>query len=189
MESTLPDPTHSSPPDNTPPPDSQQLQKEAMSVLSEMLPLLSFQARLQGEVDHDCIRIRLESEEAGRLIGRKGSTINEIQFLLNRILQKKYRTIPRIFLDVDDLPQANPPPSESPTPQGNPEILTHVKSMANKARRWGDSVEIGPYAPEDRKFIEELFSKDRELTILSLDPKAGDAPGHLRMRLQVRPLE
>lgn len=187
MESTLPDPAPSVPlPEGLPAPDPQRLKEEAMNVLGEMLPLLSFQAKLQGEVEKDAIRIRLESAEAGRLIGRRGSTINEIQFLLNRILQKKYRSIPRIFLDVDDLPQTAPAAVDASMLQGDPAVFAHVKSMANKARRWGEPVEMGPYGEADRKSIEALFAQDRELTVITLDPKSGDPPGAQRMRVELR---
>jgi spoIIIJ-associated protein len=108
--------------------DIPSLANEACTVLQEMLALLSFQAQMNPAIESGTVRIHLQSEDAGRLIGRKGSTVNEIQFLLNRILQRRHKSIPRIFLDVDGQREAAaaaataagtsapPPPAPAPAP-------------------------------------------------------------------------
>ena len=83
-----------------PPMDLNSLAQEAQEILCSMLPLLSFEAKLTPFIENNSIRIQVECKDAGRLIGRKGSTVNEIQFLLNRILQRRYKSLSRIFLDV-----------------------------------------------------------------------------------------
>src|SRR4051812_32741540 len=62
----------------------EQLVEQAKEVLGTMLPLLSFEAKLAVTIEPNSVRIRMECEDAGRLIGRRGATVNEIQFLLNR---------------------------------------------------------------------------------------------------------
>src|SRR4051812_28855969 len=109
METQYPDPAtpDSSSSDNTPASTEapsislELLAEQAKEVLGTMLPLLSFEAKLTANIEPNGVRIRMECEDAGRLIGRRGATVNEIQFLLNRILQRRHKAIPRIFLDVD----------------------------------------------------------------------------------------
>lgn len=95
------DPQPVSAPSAPPPPDPEVLGREAAEVLATMLPMLNFRATMKTTLEKDTIRIQLECEEAARLIGRRGSTINELQFLLNRILQRRHKMAPRVFLDVD----------------------------------------------------------------------------------------
>src|ERR1044072_7849982 len=130
--------TDSSAPENQPaeaPVDMNAIAQESQTLLADMLRLLSFDAQLTAQIEKENVRIRMQCEEAGRLIGRRGATVNEIQFLLNRILQRRHKIVPRIFLDVDG-------PKEAP-PEPDPEIVSRVQAQADKVRRWGDPVDLG----------------------------------------------
>ena len=123
METTFPDSPISNPlPSETPipppptPVDPEAVKKEAEETLGTMLTMLQFQATMSSSLEKDVIRIRLKSEEAGRLIGRRGSTINEIQFLLNRILQRRHKVVPRVYLDVDSPIEPVTQKEETPAP-------------------------------------------------------------------------
>ncbi len=99
-ETTLAPPAPVSAPAVPTPLEMEALTQECREVLAEMLRLLAFEATLAPLVDNGHIRIGIHCGDAARLIGRRGSTINEIQFLINRILQRRHKLMPRIFLDV-----------------------------------------------------------------------------------------
>ena len=145
--------------------DINSLAQEAEEILKSMLPLLSFEAKLITSIETNNVRIQMECEDAGRLIGRKGSTVNEIQFLLNRILQRRHKTIPRIFLDV------NGSREKEKAATVNEELIARVQALADKVRRWGEPVELGAMNAEDRKIIEELFAEDQEMEVAKLGLK------------------
>jgi spoIIIJ-associated protein len=156
-----------------------QLSDLAKEVLGAMLPLLSFEAKLTSNIENNTVRIRMECEDAGRLIGRRGATVNEIQFLLNRILQRRHKAVPRIFLDVDGFKEEEAP--EVP----NHEAVERVKSMADQVRRWGEAVDTEPMTPADRKVVEEFYSRDKELAVVPIQSKE-DGRGLQRMRIQLK---
>jgi len=173
--------TDSSAAENQPPEaplDLNAMAQESQILLGDMLRLLSFDAQLTAQVEKDIVRIRMQCEDAGRLIGRRGSTVNEIQFLLNRILQRRHKVVPRIFLDVD-----GPKEIQQPDAEPDPEIVTRIQAQADKVRRWGDPVEIGPIHAADRQVLVDFFAKDRELEIVSLEP---DADPSKTQKLQLR---
>ncbi len=154
------------------------LAQEAEEILKSMLPLLSFEAKLITSIETNNVRIQMECEDAGRLIGRKGSTVNEIQFLLNRILQRRHKTIPRIFLDV------NGSREKEKAATVNEELIARVQALADKVRRWGEPVELGAMNAEDRKIIEELFAEDQEMEVAKLGLKEDS--GLQKMVLQLK---
>ncbi len=214
----------SQPPD--PPPDLNLLAEEARQILAEMLPLLSLDVRMTSSHDNNNVRIQMKCEDAALLIGRRGSTINELQFLVNRIMQRRHKIVPRFFLDVDagPKPQAQPqpqeqpkaaqpmPPQESrhqppqrrqvaqhqqqqrrdqwepaaPTPKPAPAIAEapptlvatdpfedRMKAAANKVRRWGEPLDLGPMSAEERQSVQDYFARDREIEAVVVETKHG----------------
>lgn len=162
------------------PMDMNALSKEAEEILNTMLPLLSFEAKLTTTLEKTTVRIRMQCEDAGRLIGRRGSTVNEIQFLLNRILQRRHKSVPRIFLDVDGPREAQPVIPET----ADPEIVAKAEEAASQVRRWGDPMELGSIDAANRKVIQDMFAKDKELEVIVSEK--GDPSGPQKVRIQIK---
>ncbi len=162
---------------DTSPPDLNALAQEAQEILRSILPLLSFEARLTSSTEGGGVRIKMECEDAGRLIGRRGSTVNEIQFLLNRILQRRHKTVPRILLDVDG--------SRESDEKADEHLITRIQGVTDQVRRWGEATELGPMNAHDRKAVQDMFANDQELEVVSLEP-GEDSAGAQKMRLQLK---
>lgn len=167
-----------------PPVDLNILSQEALEILGTMLPLLSFEVKFTSTIDHGSVRIHVECKDAGRLIGRKGATINEIQFLLNRILQRRHRTVPRIFLDVNA-------PLVQESPEGkklSDEMAARVRSVADQVHRWGKPAELGTFKGVECQHIQEIFAEDRELEVVTLEPNVDPSkPQRLELRVRQKP--
>ena len=161
--------------------DLATLAQESKEILGAMLPLLSFEAKLTSSVENQSVRIRVECENAARLIGRKGATVNEIQFLLNRILQRRHKMVPRIFLDVDGPKEAQAIANQTV----NEKIVEQAQALAERVRRWGEPLELGPIHAVDRKAIQEVFAKDRELEVIAMDPNL-DPTKPQRVQIRVK---
>ena len=75
--------------------------ERAPKTLGTMLDYLGLDASVKAEERNGNIGLTVYSEEAGRIIGRKGMALQSLQLLLNRIIAKGNRDCPRIFIDVD----------------------------------------------------------------------------------------
>ncbi len=83
-------------------------QKEnATRSLMTMLDFLGLEATLRVEEKGSRLSIKISSPEAGRIIGRKGQTLNSLQTLLDRILFRGEDSGPRVMLDIDGYAQGN----------------------------------------------------------------------------------
>ena len=70
--------------------------------LMKMLDFLGFDdAVVKASEDRGDILLAVESQDAGRIIGRKGQTLESLQLLINRMMQKDDPEYPRILISID----------------------------------------------------------------------------------------
>lgn len=75
---------------------------EAQAILSNLLHLLEFHdAELGSSFEDGQIFFQIMTAEAGRLIGRTSQTLDAVQFLLNRLLSRRYEKSPYCVVDTE----------------------------------------------------------------------------------------
>ncbi|MEX2579012.1 MAG: R3H domain-containing nucleic acid-binding protein [Verrucomicrobiales bacterium] len=72
----------------------------AQEVLDSILGYLGFVATV--EVDREASTLRVASNDAKLLIGHRGERLEEIQYLVNRIVQDRIPDAPRFKVDIDN---------------------------------------------------------------------------------------
>lgn len=84
---------------------NEDLAAKARKTLGTMLDYLGLDAELKVEAQENKLAIKISSREPGRIIGRKGQTLESLQLLLNRIMFKGDDECPRISIDIDGYPE------------------------------------------------------------------------------------
>lgn len=84
---------------------NEDLAARARKTLGTMLDYLGLDAELKVEAQENKLAIKINSREPGRIIGRKGQTLESLQLLLNRIMFKGDEECPRISIDIDGYPE------------------------------------------------------------------------------------
>ena len=70
--------------------------------LAQMLDLLGMEARVVvEEEDQETIYLLIHTDDPGRVIGRKGETLHNLQHLLNAMRLNQVADHPRIRINVD----------------------------------------------------------------------------------------
>ena len=84
-------------------PSMQEYVESAQTILSDILRLLEFDdATVEATVEADNqIYFQIVTADAGRIIGRTSQTLDAIQFLLNRLLSRKYEESPYCVVDAE----------------------------------------------------------------------------------------
>ena len=77
----------------------EQMQK-ASKTLATMLDYLGLDASLKTEEKGSKIALIVSSDDAGRIIGRKGQALENLQLLLNRMMLKTDEEFPKIMPEV-----------------------------------------------------------------------------------------
>ncbi len=143
---------------------------------SEVLQKILNGLGLQTKVDHLAVDgtplLQITTAEPGRLIGKHGQTLGHLQFLVNRILQRHDANSPKVIVDCEHYRE-----------RANDELIRRALDAANRVRRWGDAVHIGPYSAFERRVIHQHFAHDYELEAVS---EEGDETGRKKMTIRVR---
>jgi predicted RNA-binding protein YlqC (UPF0109 family) len=81
--------------------DKKELQRSE-ETFTRMTSLLGLQATATAVGEEQRIVLKVETEEPGRLIGRRGKTLRAIQYLMNLLLQRDQEQAPKIYIGVND---------------------------------------------------------------------------------------
>lgn len=78
--------------------------KIVQEIVEELLELLRVEAKVEvGEdKENEAVKVQIETEEPGILIGHHGETLNALQLILGLIINKKLEEWQRIIVNVGD---------------------------------------------------------------------------------------
>jgi spoIIIJ-associated protein len=141
-------------------------------ILQKMLDGLGLQTKVEQFTLDGAPLLHIATADPARIIGKHGQTLSQLQFLLNRIQQRRDKDAPRVIVDCERYRE-----------RANDDLIRRAMSAADRVRRWGDEVHIGPYGAFDRRVIHRHFQNDRELEAVSEGEEDG---GRKKMTIRVR---
>jgi len=136
---------------------------EPKATLQRILDLLGFTATIEEHHMEDGILLDVKTEDSGRLIGRQGQTLADLQYLTNRLLFQMDPSSPKIMVDVSGY-----------RAQAREALVKKAKEAAEKVRRWGDVVELEPLSAFDRRIIHQALKDDPTIETHSVEVEGTD---------------
>jgi len=136
---------------------------EPKETLGKMLELLGFDVTVEENHMEDGILLDVKSDDSGRLIGRQGQTLSDLQYITNRLLFQQDPSAPKIMVDVSGY-----------RAQAREALVKKAKEAAEKVRRWGDVVELEPLSAFDRRIIHQALKDDPTIETHSVEVEGTD---------------
>ena len=99
----------------------------------------------------------MHTPEAARLVGPDGQTLEDLQFLLNRLLLARSPDAPRVTIDI-----------EHHRAMKEDHLMQHVRAAADQVRQTGRPVQLEPMNSYDRRLVHQAFKDDPE--VMSVSP-------------------
>ena len=127
-------------------------------MLEQMLQHLGFEATVEEHSLDDGLMLDVKADDSGRLIGRQGQTLSDLQYLLNRVLFQQDNTAPKVTVDVGNYRS-----------QARDALLKKAKDAAEKVRRWGDVVELEPLNAFERRIVHTALKDDPDVETHSVE--------------------
>jgi len=136
---------------------------EPKATLESLLNLLGFDATVEDHRLEEGVLLDVKTEDSGRLIGRQGQTLSDLQYITNRLLFQQDPSAPKIMVDVSGY-----------RAQAREALVKKAKEAAEKVRRWGDVVELEPLSAFDRRIIHQALKDDPNIETHSVEVQGTD---------------
>ncbi|MBD3367228.1 MAG: KH domain-containing protein [Candidatus Eisenbacteria bacterium] len=124
--------------------------KQAEEVVTNMLRLMQISNQLHVTETKKSLVLDIETAGSdGLLIGKGGQTLSALEYLVNRILQRRGRRSPRVVLDVSGYKR-----------QREDFLKNKALSLADEVKSAGQKVTTEPLDAADRKIVHETLRSD-----------------------------
>jgi len=131
--------------------------------LETILTSLGFPATVEEHKLEEGVLLDVKTDDAGRLIGRQGQTLSDLQYITNRLLFQQDATAPKVMVDVGGY-----------RAQAREALVKKAKDAAEKVRRWGDTVELEPMTAFDRRVVHQALKDDPDVETHSAEVDGTD---------------
>ncbi len=128
------------------------------TTLETLLELLGFKAAVEEHKLEDGLLLDVKTEDSGRLIGRQGQTLSDLQYITNRLLFQQDTNAPKVMVDVSGY-----------RAQAREALVKRAQDAAEKVRRWGDVVEMEPMSAFDRRIVHHALKDDPDIETHSVE--------------------
>ena len=122
---------------------------QARQILDTLLGYLGFAVRIEEEETAEGPSLQILTDQTDPLIGRHGEVLDDIQYLVNRILQRRDPGAPRIRVDVGYYRAMQ-----------EDSMLDKVREQAERVRATGQPVTLQPMNSYHRRLVHNLFAND-----------------------------
>lgn len=125
--------------------------------LQQMVDLITTDSTVVSETDQDRLLLRVEGGNSGVLIGRRGQTLEAMQFLTDKIINRKSESRVRLKIDIEGYME---------TRKANLQSLAH--KMAEKAKKTGKPATINQMTAQDRRIVHLALKDDPRVRTQSM---------------------
>ena len=141
-------------------PDDLQLApiaEEGQKVLKDLLGFISDDTQIGVDIKGNRICYNVNSADSGMLIGKRGQTLDAIQYIVEKIINKTADSRIRIQIDIEGYLESR---------KDNLKELAY--KLSNKAKKTGKPVTVGHMSAHDRRIIHVALKNDKKVRTQSM---------------------
>jgi spoIIIJ-associated protein len=130
----------------------QALGETAKKILEDLLKLLEVETGVVIQEEPERILLTIQGDGSGLLIGRKGQTLDALEYLINKIVHRGAEDKKRIVVDTENYRHRR---EES--------LVRLAQRLGEKAKQLGRPVTISPMNAHDRRIIHLTLQEEKGL--------------------------
>lgn len=128
----------------------------AKTFLKEMFIAMGLIVNIETKLKDKQLQIKISGDDMGIIIGKRGQTLDSIQYLVNLVVNKGTAPYISVTLDTENYRERRKETLES---------LAH--NLARKVKHTGKNVVLEPMNPYERRIIHSALQNDRYVTTYS----------------------
>jgi len=130
--------------------------EEAVAFLQDMLRTMDLEVRIEQKHDKDGTELHLHGTELGMLIGRRGQTLDALQYLVNIVANRYSDRHLRIIIDAEQFRERR-----------KKTLQDLAERLAERVIRTKKEVVLEPMAPQERKVIHSQLQQHPKVKTFS----------------------
>mgnify|MGYP001282291570 CR=1 FL=1 len=128
------------------------IEEVASDFLKSVFQAMNLEVKVIINVHEDMMDVELSGDEMGILIGKRGQTLDSLQYLLSLVVNKESESYVKVKVDTENYRQT---------------LEGLAKNIAFKVKRTKRSVSLEPMNPFERRVIHSALQNDRYVTTKS----------------------
>ncbi len=117
-----------------------------------LLERMGVKTEVEGFLKEGNLCLEIRGDHEGILIGKHGRTLESLQMLVNRMVNKRLKNAMRVVVDIDDYRKRR-----------IDTISDIARRMGEKAKKTGYTLTVGPFNSHDRRVIHLTVKEDPSL--------------------------
>lgn len=132
------------------------VENEVTSFLSGLMQLMQVEGNVKAAETENGLLVNLEGPDMGVLIGRRGETLDAVQYLASLVYNKEKDEYHRVTVDTENYRKKR-----------ELTLIKLARKMAGQVARTGRKVVLEPMSPFERRIIHSALQNDKLVTTYS----------------------
>jgi len=137
--------------------ESVDVSKVAESFLNKILPLMSVRGEAKAQLKEEMLEIKVEGENMGVVIGKRGETLDALQYLTSIVVNNESEDYVRVALDTENYRQKR-----------TASLERLANKVADKVVKNGRNVTLEPMNSFERRVIHSTLQGNPNVATVSV---------------------
>lgn len=125
----------------------------AKRIISNILEKAEIKAEIEGQISNESVNIKIKSEEAGKIIGYKGETLDSIQLLTNIIISNNTEEeAVKVVIDINDYREKR-----------KQTLINLANKMVENVKRFKKIIKLEPMSAYERMIVHTVVQEHPEV--------------------------
>lgn len=130
---------------------------DAGNFVGDILDKMDIEATISVSETDEAIKVEISGDNVGLLIGRRGETLDAIQYLTSLVVNKESEEYKRVIVDVENYRQKR-----------EDTLVALAYRMADKVEKYKKSVTLEPMTPYERRIIHAALQERFTIETISV---------------------
>ncbi|GIQ70036.1 protein jag [Xylanibacillus composti] len=134
---------------------------EAVNFLKEVTATMNLNVEIEREDGDQAVKLNISGKDLGLIIGRRGQTLDALQYLVNIVANRASNTHVKVVLDAENFRERR-----------EQTLIQLANRLASRVSKTKKDVTLEPMSPHERKVIHSVLQNNPRVKTYS----KGDEP-------------
>lgn len=132
--------------------NSEEIMNKAESFLGDILEAMNIEGKIDTRMVGDKLFIEISGDKMGVIIGKRGETLDSLQYLTNIVVNKEYQSYIKVMIDTENYRSRR-----------EDTLKKLAYKLAKKATQTRKTVMLEPMNPYDRRIIHSALQDSKSV--------------------------